>query len=209
MNPQPNNPIGDVKTAVADIRRGELKSSSLALVLIVAVGALGIYSLFLKRKKSTANTDTVANTDATTGDQTPTQFLQELITVQVQEVPAPTPAPVPTPPPATIPPIVVNPPVTHPPAPTPTPAPVPTPAPAPVPAPAPTPAPQRVHVVQSGETLSGIASKEHVAGGWPAIYALNKSVIDSTARAHGDQPYGNEGYAHWIFPGERLALPAA
>jgi len=109
------------------------------------------------------------------------------------------PVAVPTPPPAnTIPP--------------PTPAPIATPAPAPV----------RYglvwnypYTVKSGDTLSGIAanltSAARAAGmpssqtiTWNMLYDHNKSVIDSTASAHGNPIPG--GPWNNIFPGERLSL---
>ena len=49
-----------------------------------------------------------------------------------------------------------------------------------------------VYVVRSGDTLSGIASRKHVAGGWAHLYHLNRSTIGS-----------NPGL---IKPGQRLHL---
>src|SRR5882757_8541871 len=48
------------------------------------------------------------------------------------------------------------------------------------------------HTVVSGDTLSGIAATEHVSGGWPQLYADNRSVV-------GADP-------DLIFPGQHLAL---
>ena len=48
--------------------------------------------------------------------------------------------------------------------------------------------------VQSGDSLSEIAEEHHVPGGWPALYAANRTEI-------GPDP-------DLIHPGERLALPA-
>jgi nucleoid-associated protein YgaU len=45
--------------------------------------------------------------------------------------------------------------------------------------------------VKSGDTLSGIAAAHHLPGGWQALAAANKAVVED---------------AHWIFPGERLAV---
>nr|WP_133999261.1 transglycosylase family protein [Streptomyces sp. 846.5] len=59
---------------------------------------------------------------------------------------------------------------------TPTPTPTPTPAPTPGPAAAPTPRPAR-YTVKAGDSLAGIATRYGVAGGWPALYQLNRSVI--------------------------------
>jgi hypothetical protein len=48
------------------------------------------------------------------------------------------------------------------------------------------------YVVTSGDTLSAIAAKQAVKGGWRAVYQLNKSVIGSDPNL--------------IMPGQRLAL---
>src|SRR5436190_1970846 len=40
-----------------------------------------------------------------------------------------------------------------------------------------TPRPATRHVVQPGDTLSGIAAALGVAGGWPALYAANRHAI--------------------------------
>jgi nucleoid-associated protein YgaU len=75
--------------------------------------------------------------------------------------------------------------------------------------PAPTPlkppsAPKlQTYTVQSGDTLSGIASKLKIAGGWQALYNANKATVDRTAQAHGF--YQND--QNWIFPGEKLIIP--
>ena len=49
----------------------------------------------------------------------------------------------------------------------------------------------RSYVVRSGDTLSKIAAAHGVHGGWKALYAANRAVVE-----HPD----------WIFPGERLTL---
>ena len=68
-----------------------------------------------------------------------------------------------------------------------------TPAPAPAPAPAP-PKPQvRTYTVQRNDTLSGIAKRFNVKGGWQALYIANRSVI-------GPNP-------NRIFAGQVLRLP--
>jgi murein DD-endopeptidase MepM/ murein hydrolase activator NlpD len=51
------------------------------------------------------------------------------------------------------------------------------------------------YTVVSGDTLSGIASDHHVHGGWPTLYAENRSVV-------GADP-------DLILPGQRLALGSA
>lgn len=60
------------------------------------------------------------------------------------------------------------------------------------------------YTVRSGDTLWAIAARFY--GNplkWPTLYALNKAVIDRTARAHGF----TSNFAHWIFPGEVLKVP--
>ena len=44
-------------------------------------------------------------------------------------------------------------------------------------APVTAPTPHTRYVVQDGDTLSGIAARFAVRGGWPALYAVNRSVI--------------------------------
>ena len=51
-----------------------------------------------------------------------------------------------------------------------------------------------IYVVHSGDTLSGIARKRDVPGGWQSLYRMNKKTIGS-----------NPGLIH---PGQRLHLPA-
>jgi murein DD-endopeptidase MepM/ murein hydrolase activator NlpD len=51
------------------------------------------------------------------------------------------------------------------------------------------------YTVVPGDTLSGIATDHHVHGGWPTLYAENRSVV-------GDDP-------DLILPGQRLALGSA
>ena len=50
------------------------------------------------------------------------------------------------------------------------------------------------YVVRSGDTLSEIASRQHVRGGWRALYLKNKRVVGSNPDR--------------IFVGQRLVLPA-
>lgn len=90
------------------------------------------------------------------------------------------PPPTTTPPPVTQPPILTPPPVKKPPP----------------------PPKVTTYVVQGGDSLSAIAGKLGVKGGWQALYNANKSTIDSTARAHG---FSSSLY-NWIFPGEKLNL---
>lgn len=62
----------------------------------------------------------------------------------------------------------------------------------PSPAPPPPPTP-RTYIVQAGDSLSAIATKLSIAGGWQALYNANKAEI-------GDNP-------NLIHPGEVLVLP--
>ncbi|MEV0021823.1 transglycosylase family protein [Streptomyces atroolivaceus] len=50
------------------------------------------------------------------------------------------------------------------------------------------------YVVESGDCLSVIAARADVPGGWPALYELNREVLDQGP--------------HLIFPGQRLRLNA-
>jgi len=45
------------------------------------------------------------------------------------------------------------------------------------PAPTPPPHPHTVYVVRAGDTLSGIAARYRLAGGWQELYRTNRSVI--------------------------------
>ena len=90
----------------------------------------------------------------------------------------------------------------------PQPPPVPAPQPPPLIGPpggggAPPPPPQRYqqYTVRSGDTLSKIAQQFGLS--WQAIYDVNKSTVDSTARAHGK----TSNWWNWIFPGETLQIP--
>jgi len=49
----------------------------------------------------------------------------------------------------------------------------------------------KAYVVRSGDTLSGIAGKHHVKGGWHTLYQHNRATIDNP---------------NLIFPGQRIAL---
>jgi len=49
----------------------------------------------------------------------------------------------------------------------------------------------KVYVVRSGDTLSAIATKNHVKGGWHTLYQLNRGIIADP---------------NLIFPGQRIAL---
>ena len=49
----------------------------------------------------------------------------------------------------------------------------------------------KTYVVRSGDTLSGIAGKHHIKGGWHTLYQLNRATISNP---------------NLIFPGQRIAL---
>lgn len=119
---------------------------------------------------------------STAGGTTSVQSNQTTPVQQPQQAPVQQPAPQPAPAPA--------------PAPEPAPAPQPAPAPAPEPAPAPAPAPAvsgETYTIQQGDTLSKIAQKLGIEGGWQALYQANAdSLIDPNL----------------IFTGEVLQLPA-
>lgn len=70
------------------------------------------------------------------------------------------------------------------------------------PKPAPKPAMQ-TYTVQNGDSLSAIASKLGLKGGWQALYAQNKPLIDTTAqKQHG--VYKND--QNFIYAGEKLNI---
>lgn len=53
---------------------------------------------------------------------------------------------------------------------------------------------EETYVVERGDVLSSIAERADVSGGWPALYELNREVLDQGP--------------HLIFPGQRLRLNA-
>src|SRR5579859_3587004 len=76
--------------------------------------------------------------------------------------------------------------------------------------PPPPPVTSQTYVVHSGDTLSAIAAREHVPGGWVALYKANAKMLDDIARSHGETR-GDLGLgpgSHWIYPNERLVLPS-
>ena len=94
-------------------------------------------------------------------------------------VPKPTPKPVPKPTPKPVPKPTPKP-TPKPPVPKPTPKPVPVPSPRPTPPPRPTPVPAPAparYTVRVGDTLSALAVRFHVKGGWPALYQLNRAAV--------------------------------
>lgn len=74
------------------------------------------------------------------------------------------------------------------------------------PPPAPAPTGMRSYVVESGDTLSGIAAKLGLASWYHALYQPNMAVIEAAARAHG-QPDSNGG--NLIYAGTVLHYQAA
>ena len=63
------------------------------------------------------------------------------------------------------------------------------------------------YTVRQGDTLWGIAHKQlGNSQRWPEIYKLNKKTIEDTAKKYG---YADSDNGHWIFPGEKLSLPAS
>lgn len=63
------------------------------------------------------------------------------------------------------------------------------------------------YTVRQGDTLWAIAySRLGDSLRWPEIYKLNKKTIEDTAKKYG---YPDSDNGHWIFPGEKLTLPAA
>lgn len=63
------------------------------------------------------------------------------------------------------------------------------------------------YVVKQGDTLWAIAHRKlGNASRWQEIYSLNQKTIEQTAKKYG---YACSDHGHWIFPGEKLTLPAA
>lgn len=63
------------------------------------------------------------------------------------------------------------------------------------------------HTVVSGDTLWALAQYYFGdATKWTSLYQANKDLIERTARAHG---FASAGNGHWIFPGEKLKIPAS
>lgn len=57
------------------------------------------------------------------------------------------------------------------------------------------------YLIRSGDTLSGLAKRFKVSGGWKALYRRNQAVIEARAKAAGRK---NSGGGHWIYPGTRI-----
>jgi len=60
----------------------------------------------------------------------------------------------------------------------------------------------QTYTIRSGDTLSSIARRFDVDGGWSALYQANRSTIDAEARRRGRTPSPN-----LIFPGTVLRIP--
>lgn len=79
--------------------------------------------------------------------------------------------------------------------------PEPTPTPVPEPTPTPTPEPTEIkYIIKRGDTLTSIAKQYGTT--WKNIYEINKQVIDSTAKKHGQV---TKFYNH-IYPGTELRI---
>jgi nucleoid-associated protein YgaU len=66
------------------------------------------------------------------------------------------------------------------------------------------------HTVVKGDCLWYIAESKDAYSDpfqWPLIYDANRSEIDSAAKASGLPKKAPDGWAHWIFPGQELAVP--
>jgi hypothetical protein len=64
------------------------------------------------------------------------------------------------------------------------------------------------YTVPASVASKGLAAVAAMFGTtWQNLYTLNKNTIDSTAKANGRGPVGNEGYAHWLYAGETLLVP--
>lgn len=66
---------------------------------------------------------------------------------------------------------------------------------------------QTEYVIQSGDTLWGIAQKFYGDGSkWKIIYDANKEAIEADAVKHGRE---SSSTGHWIYPGLKLVIPGA
>lgn len=61
---------------------------------------------------------------------------------------------------------------------------------------------ERVYTVMLHDTVAAISAS--TGDPWADICSRNRTVLDATAIAHG---FAASPDCHWIFPGERLALP--
>jgi len=68
----------------------------------------------------------------------------------------------------------------------------------------------KTHVVERGDCLWNIAGEPvyyNDAFQWPLIYDQNRTQIDEAAKASGLPHMREDGWAHWIFPGQNLSVP--
>jgi LysM domain. len=61
------------------------------------------------------------------------------------------------------------------------------------------------HIVQAGDTLSGIAKKYGCSV--EKVFMNNRETIIETAKSHGVHCDKEEDYANYIYPGEVLYVP--
>lgn len=187
----------DLKGKVAEAKQGDfhLNGHTLFLMALIGLGAFAAYVLILKPKQNQQAATT--QTSATSGTQ-PAAFISEPVSIVNEPAPVqvlPTPA---SSPPGS------SPPSSH--GPTGQPGPR-----QPFPGstgPTGQPGPRQplgrpTYQVQSGDTLSSIAAREHVSLAALEATPSNYSVIRNTQLAHGHETFT------WdlIFPGETLYLP--
>ncbi len=68
----------------------------------------------------------------------------------------------------------------------------------------------KTHVVERGDCLWNIAGEPvyyNDAFQWPLIYDQNRATIDDAAQSSGLPHMREDGWAHWIFPGQTLSVP--
>lgn len=177
------DPVGDVKTDLgdkfADLRAGrfQLNGATIWLMVLIGLGLFLAYTLLIKKK---AATTTTGDTTQPTSGQQPAAFISAPVDVVVE----PTPVQV-----AGAPPVTVTTPVTVNPPPPVTSSPVPGPT-------------RKVYQVQSGDTLSSIAAKEHLNLNALESIPGNWTQIRNTEMQHGVTSFSWD----FIYPGETLFL---
>lgn len=182
--------------SVVTTLKGKFGPLPVWVYIVLLIGGVIVY---IKRKSAAAPTDDSGSaSDATAANTLDTSNLVNPVpSYGVTYINVQQPTGTTTPPPATT--------TTPPPATTTTPPPATTTTPPPANTTTPTPPPKAksiTYVVKSGDTLTGIASKEKVP--LSTLEATNKTVITNTAKQHG---YTSD-FNHWIFPGEKLVVPA-